>query len=37
MKDRGKKKKQQLHKPKLQTGPPGIPGHVTQNGCPLEK
>ena len=36
MKDR-EKQQQQLHKPKLQTGPPEIPGHVTQNGCQLEK
>ena len=38
MKYRGKKKKkQQLNKPELQTGLPEIPGHMTQNGCQLEK
>ena len=38
MKDREKKKtNQQLNKPELQTGLPEIPGHMTQNGCQLEK
>ena len=32
-----KKKQQQLNKPELQTGLPEIPGHMTQNGCQLEK